>query len=76
MAKLICVTKECPSCGKDITLDIGSHDGMGGNMDMIQYKECHRCGNKFKLDANGIIPFFLSVEEYSDRVIKEHLELS
>lgn len=61
--KLICVSTSCPNCNKDIWLDIGQHDGMGGTMDMVQYKECHRCGDRFKLDTNGMITVFHTIEE-------------
>ena len=49
--KLICALVKCPS-NREVWVEIGSHDGMGGNMDMLVNIECYCCSKQIKLDLN------------------------
>jgi hypothetical protein len=68
---LICVLVECPHCHRDIWLDIGSHSGDGGNIDMmVSNGSCYECCRTLNLHVQHKAKkcIYISSKEYSNFV--------
>ena len=75
---LVCVLVECPSCSKDIWVEIGQHCGSDASLDNHAKTDCYECCKPIEIfgDTNQKDYSFMTISDYvkltSDNFIKNY----